>query len=71
MLVCFTANTAVKGIPVTAGEVMDVPESELWRLIGLCEPVKEQAVETPPAEVESRDPEPEHRDPHPRRKSKG
>jgi len=73
MRVRFTANTSVRGTPVLAGDVMDVPEGELWRLIGRCEPVQEEAEtppETPPGEVESRDPEPEHRDPHPRRKSK-
>ena len=71
MRVRFTANTSVRGIPVTAGQVLDVPDGDLWRLTGKCEPVQEQAAppnELPPEVVESRDPDPEHRDPQSKRK---
>jgi hypothetical protein len=45
------------GEPVEAGDEMDVPEADLWRLAGKFEPL------TGPEVVETRDPEPEHRDP--------
>jgi len=65
MLVHFTANTFVRGEPVQVGQVMDVPEAELWRLDGRYVPAA-----TKPESIESRDPEPEQRDPQPKRKAK-
>jgi len=68
----FTADTSVRGVPVSAGEVMDVPDEDLWRLTGRCEPADEAAAApaTPADVYENADPEPKHRDPQPKRRSR-
>jgi hypothetical protein len=65
MRVRFLQDMAIRGTPVKAGEVGDVPDDDLWRLEGRYEPEKRKLnfENAPPEEIEERDPEPATRDP--------
>ncbi len=67
MRVRLLVDTAIRGEPVQAGEVYDVPDDDLWRLIGRYECL---LADRPAAsgEIEERDPEPGHRDPKGKKK---